>query len=66
MPPAGFEPAFPASERPPTHALDGAANEIGFERIKLYTNTVTPQILSSNEYFKPAFLKLFPSGDHFH
>jgi len=22
MPPAGFEPAFPASERPQTHALD--------------------------------------------
>jgi hypothetical protein len=25
MPPAGFEPAIPASERPQTHALDGAA-----------------------------------------
>jgi hypothetical protein len=25
MPPAGFEPAIPASERPQTHALDGKA-----------------------------------------
>jgi len=25
---AGFEPAFPASERPQTHALDGAATGI--------------------------------------
>jgi len=25
MPPAGFEPAIPTSERPQTHALDGAA-----------------------------------------
>jgi hypothetical protein len=29
MPPAGFEPAVPASERPQTHALDGAANGLG-------------------------------------
>jgi hypothetical protein len=29
MPPAGFEPAIPASERPQTHALDRAANGIG-------------------------------------
>jgi hypothetical protein len=26
MPPAGFEPAFPASKRPQNHALDSAAN----------------------------------------
>jgi hypothetical protein len=26
---AGFEPAIPASERPQTHALDGAATGIG-------------------------------------
>ena len=25
MPPVGFEPTFPASERPQTHALDRAA-----------------------------------------
>ena len=29
MPPFGFEPAFPASERPQTHALDRAATGIG-------------------------------------
>jgi hypothetical protein len=29
MPPAGFEPAMPASERPHTHALDGACTGIG-------------------------------------
>jgi hypothetical protein len=29
MPPAGFELAVPASERPQTHALDGAATGIG-------------------------------------
>jgi hypothetical protein len=29
MPPAGFEPAIPASERPQTHALDRAATVIG-------------------------------------
>jgi hypothetical protein len=29
MPPAGFETAFPASERPQTHALDRTATEIG-------------------------------------
>jgi hypothetical protein len=29
MPPEGFEPTIPASERPLTHALDGAATGIG-------------------------------------
>ena len=29
MPPAGFEPAIPASERPQTHALDRTATGIG-------------------------------------
>jgi hypothetical protein len=29
MTPAGFEPIIPASERPQTHALDGAATGIG-------------------------------------
>jgi len=29
MPPAGFEPAIPASERPQTEALDGAATGTG-------------------------------------
>jgi hypothetical protein len=29
MPPAGFEPTVPVSERPPTHALDRKATGIG-------------------------------------
>ena len=29
MPPAGFEPAIPASEQPQTHALDRGATGIG-------------------------------------
>jgi hypothetical protein len=29
MPPAGFKPTIPASERPQTHALDRAATGIG-------------------------------------
>ena len=29
MPPAGFEPVIPASERPQSHALDRAATGIG-------------------------------------
>jgi hypothetical protein len=29
MPSAGVEPAIPASEKPHTHALDGAATGIG-------------------------------------
>jgi hypothetical protein len=31
MPPAGFKPTIPASERPKTHALDRAATVIGSE-----------------------------------
>jgi hypothetical protein len=36
MPPAGFEPAIPASERPQTHALDSAATGIGLLELKPY------------------------------
>jgi len=36
MPPVGLEPAFAASERPQTHALDRAAIGIGwFEIIRI-------------------------------
>ena len=34
MPPAGFEPAIPASELSQTHALDRAATGIGSPSIK--------------------------------
>ena len=30
MPPVGFEPTIPASERPQTYALDRAATETGY------------------------------------
>jgi hypothetical protein len=39
MPPAGFETAIPASERPQTHALDRAATAIGS---LLYINPNSP------------------------
>jgi hypothetical protein len=35
MPPATFEPAIPASERPQTHAFDRAANVIGHLYLEL-------------------------------
>ena len=31
MPPVGFEPTIPASERPQTYALDRAANATGIK-----------------------------------
>jgi len=34
MPPAGFEPKIPTSERPRTHALDRAATEIGVYELR--------------------------------
>ena len=33
MPPAGFEPTIPASERPQTHALDRATTGVGARRM---------------------------------
>jgi hypothetical protein len=33
MPPTGFEPAIPASERPQTHALDSVATGIGYMKV---------------------------------
>jgi hypothetical protein len=39
MPPVGFEPAIPASERPQNHALDCAATGIGTWAIS-WINTV--------------------------
>ena len=35
MPPAGFELAIPASERPQTHALDRAATGIGSAALRI-------------------------------
>jgi hypothetical protein len=36
MPPVGFEPTIPASERPKTHALDRTATGIGYIYIYIY------------------------------
>jgi hypothetical protein len=44
MPPAGFEPAIPASERPQTHALDRAATGIGFNLLKPSGNFTYDQV----------------------
>jgi len=38
MPPAEFEPAIPASERPQTHALDRPAIGIGFKCLVIHFN----------------------------
>jgi hypothetical protein len=38
MPPAGFEPTIPVSERPQTHVLDGAATGIGLSNLLLGNN----------------------------
>ena len=50
MPPAGFEPEIPASERPQTHALDRAATRIGrdteIEACNLVTILTYRQIVS--------------------
>ena len=40
MSPARFEPAIPASERPKNHALDCAANGIGFQSIQSVSQLV--------------------------
>jgi len=40
MPPVGFEPAIPASERPQTHALDRAATEIGYASNNIFKENV--------------------------
>jgi hypothetical protein len=37
MPPAEFEPTIPASERPPTHALDSTAAGIVYEESDTHT-----------------------------
>jgi hypothetical protein len=39
MPPAGFKPTIPASERPQTHALDRATTGIGYYYYYYYVFT---------------------------
>jgi hypothetical protein len=43
MPPVGFEPAAPASERPQTHVLDRAAIETGLPNLCMAENVLQLQ-----------------------
>ena len=47
--PTGFEPSFPASERPQTHALDRKATGIGG---LLYTRTSMKHYVCQDTFFK--------------
>jgi hypothetical protein len=51
MPPAEFEPTIPASERPPTHALDRTATGIGYEEsdTHAYSRRYADTILYSHQ-----------------
>jgi hypothetical protein len=50
MPPAGFEPTIPASERPQTHALDRAAIGIGIHLGNSLFNYVCDMVYYSTPY----------------
>jgi hypothetical protein len=55
MPPMGFEPTIPVSERPKTHALDRADTGIGIHcdhclHIKVEESSVTMQQLKNNNH----------------
>jgi hypothetical protein len=58
MPPAGFEPAIPANERPQTHVLDQAANGIGAHTYRPYFSRTHP--FSKLRLFTP--IDLFRRG----
>ena len=45
MPPAGFEPVIPASERPQSHAFDRAATGIG--RFRRYSHIIFDFLIAS-------------------
>jgi hypothetical protein len=47
MPPAGFEPKVPASERPQTHALDRSATGIGSAFFGEHNVELTVELLVS-------------------
>jgi hypothetical protein len=50
MPPTGFEPAIPASQRPHTHALDRAYIEVGERKVNKTSklNTLFTQFIYTN------------------
>ena len=67
MPPAGFEPAIPASDLPQTNALDRTTNGIGFH---VYTRVGTLIVatiylqLIQNRYMFRSFIILQCSHQH--
>jgi hypothetical protein len=52
MPPVGFEPTIPVSERPKTHALDSTVTGIGRRQVN--------DIKMGNSYFNELSDKAFP------
>ena len=62
IPPVGFEPASPVSERPQTHALDRTATGIGIpgpskpQRVAIPTELCRPSLLYSRTYYLEAFI----------
>jgi hypothetical protein len=57
MPPVGFEPAIPVSERPQTHALDRAVTAIGPRNVYLHKT----QFLQISSYPIAASSPTFPN-----
>jgi hypothetical protein len=53
MPPAGFEPAIPARERPQNHSLVRATNGIGLKTMVL-SNFTVPGVLYDNVIYLAA------------
>jgi hypothetical protein len=49
MPPAGFEPTIPASERPQTHALDRAAAGFDIPRFKEFAFSLLCSLVTYTE-----------------
>jgi len=50
MPPAGFKPTIPASERQQTYALDYAATGIGTVATTMYNITHTGSLFEQTQY----------------
>ena len=60
MPPSGFEPAFPASERPQTHVLNRAA--IGIGHVFLLVRDVGLICSNTDTFNKEQLLRFFQLG----
>ena len=62
MPPAGFEPAIPTSERPQTHALHGADTGIGFVNITVYNILKLPSCIIT---INTGIMKIWIASKHY-